>query len=218
MDAKHFDINKIDKTIHLLTFGYIREYISNRYKDIAIPKNIILLCACFANVYIDSKILTNYFEINTFIELISNELTDENINEGNLELIYRSTRDGADSKSFWAKCKSKTETVILIQNNNDHKFGCYISIGPCYSGPRNDWQEDKKSFIYGVSPYKNVYKYNTRNKWAIFYGCGENQALWLGNYNGAINISSLVFQIVLQHLMKIDASIFSSIFIHGKMV
>ena len=158
MNAQHFDISKIHKKIKLLTFGYIRDYISNKHKDIEIPKNIILLFACFANIYIDSRILKDYSEIYTFIQLISNEITDANINECNLELIYRSSRDGDNSRCFWDKCKSKTDIVLLIQNNNDHMFGCYLSIGLCNIA-RTDWFYDKKCFIYQIKPQKIVYKH-----------------------------------------------------------
>ena len=35
-----------------------------------------------------------------------------------------------------------------------------------------------------------MYKYCIKKGWAIFYGVGVNQTLWLGNYGGAINIPS----------------------------
>ena len=188
MEAQKFDITRIDKKIHILTFGYIREYISNKYKDIEIPKNIILLCACFANIYIDSKILNNYAEIQTFIELISNQLTDKDINESDLELIYRSSRDGTDSKSFWNKCKllKNRSIFILIHNNNNHKFGCYLSIGL-----RNDeleWCTDRKCFIYQVKPNDFVYNHDENIPSTICYADNEYRILWLGNCGAAINI------------------------------
>ena len=188
MSTQNFDVNEIDKKIHLLTFGYIRVYVSNKYNDIEIPKNIILLCACFANVYIDSKILKDYSEINTFIELISNQLADKNITESNLEFIYRSSRDGTDGKSFWNKCKlMKNKSIfILIHNINDHKFGCYLSIGL-----RNDvlqWTVDRKCFIYQVKPNKFIYKHDKNNTSTICYADNNERILWLGDCMAAINI------------------------------
>ena len=187
MEAQQLDINRIDETISLLTFGYIREYISNIHYGIEIPNNIILLCACFANICINSKILVNYSEIQTFIQLISNELADKNVTKGNLELIYQSSRDGQHGNYFWDKCKFMKDTVILIQNNNNHKFGCYLSIGPC-NDDDGDTETDHKCFIYGIKPKEIVYKHNKKNHFTIFYG-GMLRTLWLGDYGGAINIS-----------------------------
>ena len=196
MDAENFDTNA---KINLLTFGYIREYVSNKYKDIEIPKNIILLFAFFANLCINTKILKNYYEIDTFIELILNELTNVHINKSSfkrrLELVYRSSRDGADSKSFWKKCKSITDTFILIQNNNNHIFGCYLSIGPCIFTDLTDvtsgnWKEDKKCFIYQMKPNKMVYKHSDNNSYTLAARLGDTHTLFVGDYGGAINIPS----------------------------
>ena len=188
METQKFDISKIDKKIDLLTFGYIREVIENECNDteIQIPKNIILLFACFANIYIDSKILNDFSEINTFVELVSNELQHEDIKEYNLELIYRASRDGANAECFWNKCMSINKIFILIHNNNDHKFGCYLSIGRNVKDNYN-WITDKKCFIYQIKPNLFVYKHCDTNKCTIYHGV-SNQTLWLGGYGGALNI------------------------------
>ena len=188
MSSQNFDITKIDTKIHLLTFGYIREYISTEYNDIEIPKNIILLCACFANIYMNSKILKDYSQVSTFMELVSSQLTNKSMNECNLELIYRSSRDGSDGNSFWNKCKLMDNIFILIHNNNNHKFGCYLSIKLENKLKRDDWKTDRKCFIYQIEPNQIIYKHNEKNSLTACFAFAENRILWLGDYCGAINI------------------------------
>ena len=113
--------------------------------------------------------------------------SDKNINARTLELIYRSSRDGADSESFWDKCVLKNNIIILIHNNSNHKFGCYLPIGPFKTEELST--TDFKGFIYQIKPKNIVYQHSMHNDSTVYYGLGNLQTLWLGDYGGAINIT-----------------------------
>jgi hypothetical protein len=45
-----------------------------------------------------------------------------------VELLYRASEGGFDSKGFKAACKGETDTLVLVRSNKDRVFGGY---SPC---------------------------------------------------------------------------------------
>ena len=45
-----------------------------------------------------------------------------------MELLYRGTKDGPDSKTFHNKCDSQGPTITLYKNDKDNIFGGYSSV------------------------------------------------------------------------------------------
>ena len=74
-----------------------------------------------------------------------------------IELLYRGTRDGSESKIFHEKCDNQGPTICLFENDGGFIFGGYSSISWTNSG---DGHSAPESFIftlnniYGTSPTK----------------------------------------------------------------
>ena len=88
-----------------------------------------------------------------------------------MELLYRGTRDGSESKTFHNKCDNQGPTICLCENEKGNIFGGYASI-PWDSSGKN--KSANGSFLFTLS---NIYdtpptKYpNTQNyDWAVYHG------------------------------------------------
>ena len=88
-----------------------------------------------------------------------------------MELLYRGTRDGSESKTFHNKCDNQGPTICLCENEKGNIFGGYASISWDSSGEN---KSANGSFLFTLS---NIYdipptKYpNTQNyDWAVYHG------------------------------------------------
>ena len=101
----------------------------------------------------------------------------------NLELLYRSNRDGANSEIFHKKCDNQGPTICLIKNKKDNIFGGFSSISWTSDGKIH---EDKKCFIFTL-----VNNFNTEP--SKFVGSDTNNIYHnkdkgpcFGNYNDLV--------------------------------
>ena len=75
-----------------------------------------------------------------------------------MELIYRGTRDGSESKTFHNKCDNQGPTIILCKNEKDNIFGGYASIS--WTSDNGNYHAANGSFlftltnIHGTAPTK----------------------------------------------------------------
>ena len=118
------------------------------------------------------KIKTKNFEIDSNI-LIEVEKGDEYLKKlyewtgyKKMELIYRGTSDGSDSKTFHNKCDNQGPTIILCKNEKDNIFGGYASIS--WTSDNGNYHAANGSFlftltnIHGTAPtkYPNTQNYD----------------------------------------------------------
>ena len=93
-----------------------------------------------------------------------------------MELIYRGTRDGSESKTFHNKCDNQGPTIILCKNEKDNIFGGYASIS--WTSDNGKYHTANGSFlftltnIHGTAPTK--YPNTQNNNYAVYHysGCG----------------------------------------------
>ena len=74
------------------------------------------------NFDIDSLILTNVEKGNEYLQKLY-----EWTGYKNMELLYRGTKDGAESRIFHNKCDNQGPTICLCKNEKDNIFGAYAS-------------------------------------------------------------------------------------------
>jgi len=103
----------------------------------------------FKTCDIDSIILKKSKRVNEFI----NKLIEWS-GYNKMELIYRGSKDGMNSKSFHQKCDNKGETITLYENDKNNIFGGYSSI-PWSGG--GSFKEDRSSFLFTLT---NIYEIN----------------------------------------------------------
>ena len=131
-----------------------------------------------------------------------------------MELLFRGSRDGMNSKNFHDKCDNKGQTITLFQNQKDNIFGGYTSISWSSDGK---WHTDKDCFlftltnIYGSEPtkFKNINKgdevYHYTNDGPVF-GYGPDIAC----YSDFVNLDSFTnFPQRFQDVLGKGSSIFS---------
>ena len=70
-----------------------------------------------------------------------------------IELIYRGTRDGMNSRSFHNKCDNKGPTICLYKNDKGHIFGAYAGIAWTDSG---EWKSATHSFLFTLTNIHNT--------------------------------------------------------------
>ena len=142
---------------------------------------------------IDSNILNNVEKVDEYLKKLY-----EWTGYKKMELIYRGTRDGSESKTFHNKCDNQGPTIILCKNEKDNIFGGYASISWTTD---NNFHAANGSFlftltnIHGTAPtkYPNTQNYDC----AVYHssGCGPtfggNQDLYIRN-NYLNNGSSFV--------------------------
>eukprot|EP01083_Nonionella_stella_P163184 536322_1 len=74
---------------------------------------------------LDSEIITNRKDLH----MIKNVLVDQLMaTDVQLQLLYRSTKDGDSAPNFHDKCDNKGPTLTLVHTEFNHIFGCYTSI------------------------------------------------------------------------------------------
>ena len=116
---------------------------------------------CDSNILIESK------RGNEFYELLLKWSGYKN-----MELIYRSSRDGALSNNFHDKCDNKGPTIVLCQHEKGYIFGGYASIS--WTG-QGGYHSAPNSFlftltnIHGLEPTKFQLKNNNDGN-SVYHG------------------------------------------------
>jgi hypothetical protein len=94
---------------------------------------------------------------------------DKNDMNSNIQLLFRKTRDGGDSKIFHHHCDNKGPTITVIKDVDGNVFGGYTQANWDSSGR---WEADPKAFIFRLenANYLPAKKFNIkaeRNMYAI---------------------------------------------------
>ena len=169
-------VNKLEKNTNyeIRICSIYRDIISNWTKIYKIKTK---------NSDIDSSILNESERENEFL----NKLYEWS-GYKKMELIYRGTRDGSESKIFHNKCDNQGPTICLCKNEKDHIFGGYASIS--WKSEGNNCQADSSFLftltnIHGTAPTKYP---NTKNyDWAVYHRSnfgptfGGNYDLYISN-------------------------------------
>ena len=81
-----------------------------------------------------------------------------------LNLLYRSSRDGLSFAQFKTKCSDKENLVIIIKNNLNYIFGGYASIKWNTTGS-STYLKDPNAFIFSLrrNGISNNAKFKIRN-------------------------------------------------------
>ena len=128
----------------------------------------------------ESKILKSEEEFSFIYSLFQNKRS--------FELLYQATRDGSYPKDFHEKCDNKGPTITLIQTDDNHKFGGFISKDRQYGNREEVYVKDKKAFIFSINK-KTKYNIKGENINAFTYSSirGPNFTSCLGFY---LNVDS----------------------------
>ena len=128
----------------------------------------------------ESKILKSEEEFSFIYSLFQNKRS--------FELLYQATRDGSYPKDFHEKCDNKGPTITLIQTDDNHKFGGFISKDREYGNSNEVSVKDKKAFIFSINK-KAKYNIKGENINAFTYSSirGPNFTSCLGFY---LNVDS----------------------------
>ena len=145
----------------------------------------------FGKIYnifdLDSLILTNIDDINTFYGLISTEI--KIINILNLELLYRYTKDGIGFKNVVDKINNKSNLIFLFFTGNQKIFGAFINSKLENIGQDRCFK-DEKAFVFNLNKNK-IYKILIPEKairffegYPILIGNDQNaNGFWINNNN-----------------------------------
>ena len=115
---------------------------------------------------IDSKIISNYVELDFIIDYLKNEFNKE---ISNSIRIYRATEDGDKADDFHRLCDGNTNVIVLIKTKDGKKFGGYTSIG--FNNYNQSYLDDT-AFIFSIDK-REIYP-NIKGKNAIesYYNLG----------------------------------------------
>ena len=115
---------------------------------------------------IDSKIISNYIELDFIIDYLKNEFNKE---ISNSIRIYRATEDGDKADDFHRSCDGNTNVIVLIKTKDGKKFGGYTSIG--FNNYNKSYLDDT-AFIFSIDK-REIYP-NIKGKNAIesYYNLG----------------------------------------------
>jgi len=115
---------------------------------------------------IDSKIISNYVELDFIIDYLKNEFNKE---ISNSIRIYRATEDGDKADDFHRLCDGNTNIIVLIKTKDGKKFGGYTSIG--FNNYNQSYLDDT-AFIFSIDK-REIYP-NIKGKNAIesYYNLG----------------------------------------------
>ena len=85
-----------------------------------------------------------------------------------VELLYRGSRDGSNSKDFHSKCDNKGATLCLYKNDKNFIFGGYNPISWDVKG---GWIKNDESFLFTLTNVHNTEpnKFPHRNGRDSFY-------------------------------------------------
>ena len=149
------------------------KFTSDEYLD-----NFIKTIKIFGNISnFNSIILKNKEDLEKFENLISNEITINNI-----ELIYRASKDTAKYQNVVNKVNNKSNLIFLFLTGNQRIFGAYIKT-KLENIQEDKYYRDENAFVFSLNNNK-IYKIVDRQS-AIHF-C-ERYSILIGNihnYNG----------------------------------
>ena len=108
----------------------------------------------------ESKILKSEEEFSFINSLFQNKCS--------FKLLYQATRDGSYPNDFHEKCDNISPTITLIQTDDNHKFGGYISKDRQYGNINQVGIKDKNAFIFSINK-KSIYKIKSENTITFTY-------------------------------------------------
>ena len=139
----NFNINKLkDNSFYEIRICTIYKEITNPWSEIKKIKTLDW------KYYCDSKILEESNQKYVFFKLLK-DWTKSN----KLELLYRGSRDGSNSKDFHSKCDNKGATLCLYKNDKNFIFGGYNPISWDVKG---GWIKNDESFLFTLTNVHNT--------------------------------------------------------------
>lgn len=140
-----------------------------------------------------------------------------------LNLLWKGTRDGANSFSFHSKCNNKGPTLTLIKSTSDKIFGGYTSFS--WKTESCGYHYDSTAFIFSLTNAQKFDKQkdtacSIRNQsgWTVMFGngidiaiadnCISNNASY-SQINGTYNLPSNEFLAGSRNFQVMDIEVFS---------
>jgi hypothetical protein len=74
---------------------------------------------------------------------------DDDGSDGDLVLLYRSSRDGRSDSTFHAKCDNKGPTLTVVETSDGHFLGGYSDLNWACNCT---YQTSKEAFLFAISP------------------------------------------------------------------
>ena len=137
---------------------------------------------------LDSLIIKNKDDINKFYELISNQ-----IQLNNIELLYRSSKDGLGFKSLINKINNKSNLVFLFFTDNKRILGAFIK-SKLDNIVHKKYFKDENAFIFSLNNNKiykilipeNAIRFYDDNNFIGFGNTGYGNGFYFENYKAKI--------------------------------
>jgi len=135
----------------------------------------------------DSNIIKQYSDVK-----ILHDWLKEDGSNGDLNLLYRSSRDGLTAQDFHNKCDNKGRTIVIIQTTEGGVIGGYTNTA--WKGSQSCYGFANKAFLFALSgfgltsPCKMKLK-NASRQYAIYNhsSCGPA----FGRYDFTVNNSKV---------------------------
>ena len=105
------------------------------------------------NIFLESTIINN-----EQWNLIKNWINPNS--EIKFNLIFKKSRDGSNVSDFHRYCDNRGKILILIETNNNFKFGGYT---PLDFDESNQGKNDNNSFLFSITNYQKYTKKNKNN-------------------------------------------------------
>ena len=132
-----------NKYIHIV-FGYIRNEQTKQ-----IPESIKLVILLFYYNTIQSSILTDN-ECDKLLSSFEQANVFKHLRSYSYKLLFRGTRDGFKTKTFYEKCNKK-HTLCIIYTPQKNVFGGYTSIAwKRIDGSSTKYSSDPSAFIFKI--------------------------------------------------------------------
>ena len=150
------------------------------------------LFGLFDHNKIESNIITEHSDA-----VILHNWLEEDKSGGELELLYRSSRDGQSGEAFHSKCDNKGPTVVIIETTEGGVMGGYASST---WKSVDQWTPDENSFLFALSgfeipsPCKMKLK-NANSRYAIY-----NSASYGPTFGGGHDLYTNGRELKLGHL------------------
>jgi hypothetical protein len=141
----------------------------------------------------DSNIIKQYSDVK-----ILHDWLKEDGSNGDLNLLYRSSRDGLTNQNFHSKCDNKGRTIVIIQTTKGGVVGGYTNTawkGSFNQGSQHCYGFANKAFLFALSgfgltsPCKMKLK-NASRQYAIYNHSSCGPAFGQGN-DFAVNDSKV---------------------------
>eukprot|EP01084_Bolivina_argentea_P256693 432271_1 len=181
-----------EKIKYTLLYGYLRSLCDVDYrKKYVIPSMIVMLCLNYAyNVPLDSEIL-EFVEERELLDMLEKHLEINENNKLQIELLYRSSKDGLTADSYHKHCNGKESTLCIIQSEFNNVFGFYTPIIIANNSELYD-DPSLKTFCYLIRSKGslNVKKWNTKRSKRVlsqypsdYFGLGAPFTIYVNGLN-----------------------------------